>query len=306
MDLRQLRQVVVLAETLSFRETAERLNMTQPPLSVSIRKLEESLGVTLFDRTTHSVRLTDAGRAILADARRALFHADEVRRVARDTVNGLAGQLRIGFVGSAKASFLPRVLPAYRKIYPNVALHLSENSNTAIVEGIVAGQIDIGIVRSPFIFASELNYTPVEDDVFVVVLPRDHPLASEETIDLTELRAEPMVQYTQYAVPGLHSLAMMLLQEAGVNPVVSQVAEQVHTVICLVEAGLGWSIVPSTALLHATDRVIFKPIEPQFNTARISLSLAYHPNYETAAAQLFRDCAGHHSSPALLRQMQET
>ena len=157
IDLRQLRQLIVLAETLSFRETAERLNMTQPPLSVSIRKLEESLGVRLFDRTTHSVRLTDAGRAVLADARRALFHAEEVKRVARDTVKGLAGQLRIGFVGSAKAALLPRVLPVYRKVYPNVSLNLTEGSNTAIVKGISDGDIDIGIVRSPFVFASELD-----------------------------------------------------------------------------------------------------------------------------------------------------
>src|SRR5271157_2792003 len=107
MELRQLNQFSVLAETLNFHRAAERLHIAQPPLSVSIRKLEEEFGVKLFDRKTSGVKLTEAGRAALGDARRALFHAAEAARIARATALGTSGRLRIGFVGTAKYRLLP-------------------------------------------------------------------------------------------------------------------------------------------------------------------------------------------------------
>jgi DNA-binding transcriptional LysR family regulator len=136
MELRQLQQFVVLAETLNFRAAAERLFMSQPPLSVSIRKLEEELGVKLFRRTTHDVQLTQEGRAALESARQTLFHAQEVARVARSTATGLSGMLRIGFVGSAKNTLLPRLLPRFRELYPNVVLKFTEESNTWIINAL--------------------------------------------------------------------------------------------------------------------------------------------------------------------------
>src|SRR5690606_12267427 len=110
MNDRQLRHFCVLAETLSFRNAAERLNIVQPALSMSIRRLEEEFGVALFERTTRAVSLTSAGRAALADVRKALKHLDQAKYQAGLAQQGATGHLEIGFVGSASFELLPSVI----------------------------------------------------------------------------------------------------------------------------------------------------------------------------------------------------
>jgi DNA-binding transcriptional LysR family regulator len=291
VELRQLQQFVVLAETLNFRGAAERLNMTQPPLSVSIRKMEEEFGVKLFTRTTHSVRLTNAGNAVLNDARKALFHAGEVARTARATAVGESGRLRIGFVGSAKYSFLPRQLPAFRKLYPAVALEMLEETNTTIVESLDADKIDLGIVRIPFSWRGPIKYIPVEQDVFVVALPHGHRLAGQTQVALAEVANEPFISYMPNAVPGLQALTMFMFQEVGCLPRVTQEAVQVETVLCLVESGLGIALVPSIVTKSASDRLVFRPLKQERGFPSIGLALAYNPSFETAVARRFRELA---------------
>ncbi|MGH1360889.1 MAG: LysR family transcriptional regulator [Burkholderiaceae bacterium] len=294
MELRQLEQLVILSETLNFRIAAERLHMTQPPLSVSIRKLEEQLKVKLFNRTTHTVTLTEAGQAVLADARKALFHAEEVARVAFSTSQGLSGRLRLAFVGSAKSELLPRLLPPFRASYPGVALEVYEDSNTEIIRAVETGAADLGIVRSPFDWTTQLKFEPVEDDYLVIAMPAEHPLAKKRAVSLRDIENEPFIHYTLQQVPGMHALTARLLQQANVNPVVAQAATQVHTVICLVESGLGFALVPSATARHASDRVAFRPITPKPRDPKISLSLAYRPHYQTVAARRFREMAIHY------------
>jgi len=130
---------------LNFHRVANRLHIAQPPLSVSIRKLEEERRVRLFDRDRPGVRLTEAGHAALADARRALFHAAESERMARATVLGTGGRLRIGFVGTAKY----RLLPAFQAKHPGVTLTLSERDNGEILHALQNGELDAGIIRVP-------------------------------------------------------------------------------------------------------------------------------------------------------------
>jgi DNA-binding transcriptional LysR family regulator len=291
VELRQLQQFVVLAETLNFRGAAERLNMTQPPLSVSIRKMEEEFGVKLFTRTTHSVRLTNAGQAVLDDARKALFHAAEVARTARATAIGESGRLRVGFVGSAKYSFLPRQLPAFRKHYPAVTLEMLEETNTTIVESLDADRIDLGIVRIPFSWRGPIKYIPVEQDVFVVALPHGHPLTEQALVTLADVAREPFIGYMPHVVPGLHAITMFMFQEVGCLPRVAQEAVQVETVLCLVESGLGIALVPAIVSRSVSDRVVFRPLKQERGFPTIGLALAYNPSFETAVARRFRELA---------------
>lgn len=291
MELRQLRQFTVLAETLNFRGAAERLNMAQPPLSVSIRKLEEEIGTRLFDRGKSGVRLTEAGRAVLSDARKALFHAAEVKRTADASVLGKGGRLRIGFVGSAKHALLPALLPPFRRTYPEVALELYEKSNGEIVEAVERRSLDIGIIRVPLPRRSSIGMEVVENDHFVVALPLGHPLAEAEHIALSDIANEPFVHYTAGAVPGLHVLTMMMFQEIGVSPRVTQEAVQVETVICLVESGLGIALVPSVATKQRGGSVVFRELSPRPASASIGLAIAYEPDYEIATARRFRELA---------------
>lgn len=293
MELRQLQQFVVVAETLNFRAAAERLFMSQPPLSVSIRKLEEEIGVKLFIRTTHDVRLTQEGRAVLESARQTLFHAQEVARIARSTATGLSGMLRIGFVGSAKNALLPQLLPNFRGQYPNVVLKFTEESNTWIINALEQQKIDIGIVRVPLTRRSQIEYLVIERDHFMVALPADHPLVNEPSLSVSQIADEAFIHYTANDVPGLHSLVSLIFEEAGFFPRVTQEAVQVQTILFLVASGLGLALVPSTSAMGMSDKVVLRPFTRLPNQAAIGLALAYNPRYEALTARRFRELAQH-------------
>src|SRR5690606_26696628 len=149
MDFRHLKQFVVLAETLNFRKAAEKLHMSQPPLSVSIRKLEAELGVELFLRGKDGVKLTESGEAALADARRALFHAGQFKQAAVAASTGEGGVLRVGFVGSATHAILPDILSRFRQRYPKVQLVLREATSIRIVQELADESLGVGVVRVP-------------------------------------------------------------------------------------------------------------------------------------------------------------
>ena len=291
MDLRQLQQFVVLAETLNFREAADRLFMSQPPLSVSIKKLEEEIGVALFNRNKHKVFLTDAGQAVLENARKSLFHAGEVARVARSTALGLSGHIRIGFVGSAKYSLLPRLLPKFRSQYPDVTITLEEEKNALIVQAIENNDLDLGIVRVPLAWKSVVKYETVEEDYFVAALPANHPLAKKTQLKLSDLKDESFIQYTRSIIPGLNAVTMLLFQEAGFVPKVTQEAVQVETLLCMVESGLGVALVPSIVRRHPSRSIAFRKISGLSESNTIGLAIAYHPDFEMATSRRFRELA---------------
>jgi DNA-binding transcriptional LysR family regulator len=156
MDLKQMRQVLVLAETLNFRLAAERLHMAQPPLSVSIRKLEEEIGAPLFERSRAGVRLTAAGKGVLEHARRTLFHAQQFRLSARMGSLGQIGTLRISFVPSSTIRLLPRSIAHFRARHPGVDLRLSESGTNAAMVGLRDGVIDPDTLR-----VNMANYFPI-------------------------------------------------------------------------------------------------------------------------------------------------
>lgn len=295
MELRQLQQFLVLAETLNFHIAAERLHMTQPPLSISIRKLEEEIEAKLFARSTHGVQLTKVGHEVLEEAQQAMFHASEFKRIARSIVLGLSGQLRIGFVGSAKWSLLPRLLSPFREQYPNVVLKLHEKENAWILEQLETNTLDVGIVRVPFAWTTRIEYSTVENDVFVVALPAEHNLAKKKQIALQDLADEPFISYTTGKVPGLHAMTMLLFQEAGVTPKTSQEGTQVATLLCLVENGLGVALVPSRSMVHASKKIVFRKLKNASPLANIGLAIAHNPNYDTVAAKRFYELAIAHA-----------
>ncbi len=291
MELRQLHQFSILAETLNFHRAAERLHMAQPPLSVSIRKLEAEWQAKLFDRDPPGVRLTPAGEAALTDARRALFHAAESARIAQATVLGTGGRLRIGFVGSAKYQLLQKLLPKFQTQYPNVALQLSEHSNGDILEALEGMQLDIGIIRVPIAVRSQVRTSLIERDTFVAALPAGHRLARKPKLRLADLADEPFIHYAANRVPGLHALSMLMFQAAGIIPIVSQEAVQVQTVICLVESGMGIALVPSVAASTASKRVVFRRLQKLQQMPAIGLAVACAALQETSTARRFYELA---------------
>ena len=247
MNLRQLQQFVTLAECGNFHRAAERLHMAQPPLSVSIRKLEDGLGGPLFERTGSGVLLTPAGQAMLEDARSTLRHAQQCRQAVQHAHAGTGGRLRLGIVGSATYALLPRLIPSLRARYPQIALELTEATSSEILEGLLAHRFDAGLLRYPVLDPSGFDLTPLDRDDFVLAVSASSPLAERDAIALHEAAQEPFIMYPRAKVPGLSALAMMRCQASGFAPRVAQEASQVQTIMSLVASGLGVGLVAGVA-----------------------------------------------------------
>jgi DNA-binding transcriptional LysR family regulator len=255
MNFRQLTQFLTVVETRSFRKAAERLHIAQPPLSTGIRRLEEDLGVQLFERGRRGVLLTEAGEAILAHAQKIAHHVEQLRGAASAQQAGLGGRLRIGFVGSATYTLLPRSLPLFRDRYPKVVLDLREGTTVQILRDIEAGALDLGLIRYPIAQSTALDVVPVEWDCLVAALPLGHPLSSRRSLALSELANESFILYSAADAPSLRAQVTLACQAAGFSPRVAQEAVQVQTLVSLVESGIGVALVPAASGLGSTQRV---------------------------------------------------
>jgi DNA-binding transcriptional LysR family regulator len=258
MDLRQLRYFSALAETLNFHRAAERLHISQPPLTVAIRKLEEDLGTMLFVREPRGVRLTAAGAAALPSARAVLAAAEAFRTSVRQGAAGLSGRLSIGFIGSAIGHLLPSLVSPFRTAYPQVELALEELSSAEIVAAIAARRLDLGLVRLPLMDAAAVTTTVIERDELVVALPVSDRLARMAALPLATLSDHGFILYSPVSV--LNATIRIACQRAGFTPRVAQEAVQVQTILSLVEAGLGVALIPSYSARFAGEGVRIVPL----------------------------------------------
>lgn len=288
MDLRRIRHFVVLAETLNFRKAAERLHMAQPPLTVSIQKLEAALGTKLFTRAPSGVALTPSGRAALPEAKRLLFHNEQFQAMAGNAAAGTGGKLHVGFVGSTTYGMLQKLVPIFRAEYPAVELILREATSTRIVHQIENDELDIGLVRTPLLESTRARLVPLESDAFIAALPLGNRLAGRADLSLADMADEPFVMYTRHYAAGLQSAAMLACQHRGFVPRVAQEATQVQTVLSMVESGLGVALVPSVMQRFVSPRILYRRLIDLPAAADIGLALAYRPEVESGAAQRFR------------------
>ena len=249
MNLRQLRQFVTLAETGNFHRAAEMLHMAQPPLSVSIRKLEEEMGEALFERRSTGVFLTTVGEAMLADARLTLFHAEQCRQAVMDARQGQGGLLRMGIIGSATYALLPELIPSLRERFPKIELELTEATSSEILDGLVSRRFDVGFVRYPVLHPAPFELLPMDRDDFVLAVSEHSPLAAHDAIALSDAARQPFIMYPRDKVPSLSALALMRCQLSGFTPHVAQEAMQVQTIMSLVASGLGVGLVAGVARL---------------------------------------------------------
>ncbi|GAA5233197.1 LysR family transcriptional regulator [Verticiella sediminum] len=291
MDLRRIRQFVVLSEVLNFRRAAERLHMTQPALSVSIQKLEADLGVALFRREASGVALTHSGQAALLEARRAIFHGEQFVEAARAANSGEGGILRIGFVGSTTYALLPKLVPRFRTDHPRVRLVLSQATSERIMHMLDEDALDIGLVRTPVVYTSGATLVQLEREDFVAALPVGHPHAGRPRLRLQDLQEEPFLMYSEETSPGLRAAAMSACQSAGFFPQLAQEATQVHTLLALVESGLGIALVPSVMERFSSDKVAIRRLSDLPAPGSIALALAYKAEMESPAARRFREVA---------------
>jgi DNA-binding transcriptional LysR family regulator len=259
LELRHLRYFVVVAEELHFARAAERLHLSQPPLSQQIRKMEEILGYRLFVRTSRSVKLTPAGEALLERARRTLRNVqrdiEDVRRVG----GGEVGSLNVGFISSAMLTTLPEIFSRYREVYPRVHLRLYEGFTSFVLDGLENGTMDAGILRDSDA-PETLNVKPLFCEPFVAVLPAKHPCAGQKSISAQMLRDEPFVYYPRTAGARAFEKPMAIFEEHGFRPQIVQEASHWLSILRLVEVGLGVSVAPACVRRMSSPGVVCLPI----------------------------------------------
>lgn len=270
IELRHLRYFLAVAEELSFSRAAERLNMAQPPLSQQIQRLEALVGHELFERRPR-VRLTAAGEALLPAARRVLVQVEQGVEATNRAARGEVGLVTVGFAASMILSVIPPVVRAFRKRFPAVDLQLREMSSAAQVAALRDGQIDAGFLREPAPADPEIRCEPVGEEAFVAVLPPEHPLASRQEVALESLANEPFVHFPRPVAPGLYDRILELCQEAGFRPRVVQEAQEWLTIVGLVEAGVGVSLVPESFQKLKWGEAVYRPLGSAIRKSPITL-----------------------------------
>jgi DNA-binding transcriptional LysR family regulator len=255
-DLNQLACFVAVAEELHFGRAAERLCMTQPPLSRQIQLLEHSLGVRLLERTSRIVRLTAAGRVFLSDATRLLNLAKQAATTAQRTSRGEIGRVIVGFTTIIGFDMMPGLIVSAQRKLPDIDVVLKEMFVMDQFKALESNTIDVGFLY-PLTSRLSLKYQTISYDPMMVVLPLGHPLASRDTIALSDLNDLPFIMYSSRF---FHDFVNGLLLSSGVIPRFIQYLEQVLSVVNLVRTGMGVSIVPATASRFRFDDVVFKPI----------------------------------------------
>ncbi|WP_097460441.1 LysR substrate-binding domain-containing protein [Mangrovitalea sediminis] len=294
MELRHLRYFVTLAETLHFGQAAQRLHISQPPLSQQIKALEDEIGVSLLERTRRKVELTEAGRAFLPAAKRILEDTERAVRQAQRAAQGEVGEIHIGFTGSLPfTEVMPNIIYRFRRTYPDVQLTLREQPSNQQIEQLQDGRLDIGFLRGDRNLgpASGVALFRLLSEPLVVALNESHPMAGSSRIAMADLRNEPFINYASYLGVGLPTQVIALCHAAGFTPNIVQEAEEMPTVLGLVAAGLGISLVTASMAQIRIPHVRYIPLEAQ--GAHSDIFLAYAKQGLSPKIRNFLRLAGH-------------
>jgi DNA-binding transcriptional LysR family regulator len=262
MNLRQLRYFIVLAEELHFRRAAERLNITQSPLTLAIQELERELGGRLFHRTQRRVELTEAGAAFRIGAREVLEKMQASFETTRDLLNGESRRVRLGVTAAAALlPFLATTIQRFRIAHPNARLTLHELPSREQLRALQARELDVCVIRMP------LTCTPDSGgaikllrDRLVVAMHRDHPLTSHAALTVADLKNEPLVIYPKSAAGGIHEIIIQLCAKRSFSPRIVQETRDTGTILALAAARQGIAIVPSELSRIDMPETVFIPL----------------------------------------------
>ena len=286
MELRHLRYFVAVAEELHFTRAAERLGIKQPPLSLQIRQLEQEIGTPLFHRLTRGVELTEAGTLLLDDAHRILDQVERTKTSVQTRARGETGRIHVGFAGATYFQpLVPDIIRSYRETYPGVVLSPEQSNTPHLIAGLLSGAIDVAFVRPPLSDGEGLSVHPLVEEHMRIVLPAAHPRADSRSMPLSALAQETLILFPRMIGPGLHDSIMASCQRAGFSPALGQDAPQISSIVHLVAAGFGVSIVPqSIEQIHA-EGVAYLRIDG--DEPRAPIGLAYRKEEHSMAVRNF-------------------
>jgi DNA-binding transcriptional LysR family regulator len=297
MELRHLRYFVAVAEELHFRRAAERLHVAQPAVSEQIRKLEEELGVRLFDRTQRSVSMTDAGTALLEEARRVLQQAEVAVMAARNARDQATTRFRIGHSPDSMPASVARAMQMLGTSAPRVQIALETGGSTRLIEEVRAGRLDAAVVGLPAP-TSGLRAIGAGPQRVVAALPVTHPHAVDAPISLERLAPDRLIVLPSDVNPPFRNAIVSICREAGLSPTMVELSEpRVEHALLAVAAGSGMALLPeSAAERHAAPGVRFVRLdraEPAFESVVVT-----RPDSESLATAAFLRAMARSARPA--------
>lgn len=273
MELRHVEYFVAVAEELSFTRAAERLHIAQSPVSHQVKKLERELGVDLFERTTRSVLLTEAGRIFYHECLVLLAASERAAESARLAGSGQLGRISLAFTGSATYELMPLLVSAYNQRFPGVILEVrSEMLTPAQVDGLLDGSISVGLLRPP-VAAGGLVVEVFRQEPLVALLPVSHPAAESIQVDVADLRDEGFVVYPSSPPSSVYQTTVAACRQAGFSPRMAQEASETSTLVALVAAGLGVALAPASVRHLRINGVTHRPLRDP--TITVPLAMAY-------------------------------
>lgn len=290
MELRHLRYLAAVADHGSFSAAARRLHIAQSAISEQLANLEHEIGVPLFSRSSRKATLTPAGELFLEEARRVLSGADYAIEVAQRVHLGKVGSLRIGFFAGATGVSFPRLIRLFRKQHPDVQLSLAEMHSSHQWQALLKGQIDVGFTRriEPE-FRTDLRSKLIQQDPILAVLPRNHPAAASGSVDLRDLANEPFVLSSRETSPALFDKVIELCSEAGFSPRISSICTVWSSVVLMVQAGEGISLLPLNRQQLRNRELVFSPLKQK--NAFVEFVMAWSPKHDNPLNRSFRELA---------------
>ncbi|NIL77873.1 LysR family transcriptional regulator [Rhodococcus sp. B10] len=277
IEIRQARYFIAVAEELHFGRAAARLNMSQPPLSQAILQLERDTAVTLLNRSSRSVNLTQAGAVFLDHCRVMVQQAQRAETAAQQAQNGYLGEVVVGAVSSAFENLLPNALSTYRRTRPGVQLYFRETDTHAGPPAVLRNELDIAIVRQTTSPAG-CRVVPLRRDHFVTAVPSTHPAAAHSgPVDLASMAGEPWVWLPREISPSYHDEMASACRDAGFTPDARHYVNSINTQIAMVECGLGVTIVPHSSAVSRSDKAVFLELADRVSLTELSLILRLEP-----------------------------
>lgn len=300
MELRHIRYFLAIASEGSFTRAAEQLGIAQPPLSQQIKLLEQEIGVRLFRRLAHGAELTPAGQAFRTAVSHIPHQVSEGVRLARRAAAGETGILRIGVTGTAALNpLVPTCIRAYRNKYPDVELQVMEANALLLTPALLEDRLDVALLRPSQSDPEALYEEVLADEPLLVALPVSHPLARRGTmIDLPELRDDPFILTPRSIGTSLHDASIKACEDAGFTPRLGPAAPHIVSILSLVAAELGVSLVPESVAQVKMQNIVLLPSSGP--PPRLSISLAYRrgttspvvKNFVVAARTAARETQG--------------
>lgn len=285
-ELSQIRCFVAVAEELHFNRAAQRLNMTQSPLSRQIRLLEHHVGTPLLERTSRTVRLTAAGKSFFPEAARILRMAEEAASTARRVAKGESGSLAIGFTASFGYAMLPELVRRLRDRSPGISLTLKELVTDAQLEALNSGQLDLGLMR-PHAKHGELKTVSLGAESLMLALPEREAKKWPKNPTLSCLHEKPFLMYSPYEARYFYQLLHDCFERLGIVPDIVEYIGQIHTMLALVNSGIGVALIPEAAARLQFEGIVLRRItsDPQRPVERVC---AYRKDNDNPILDIFR------------------